>query len=338
MTMAEWLRYPKSSAGSRFHARLENAREKRRGPDVCSEAAPGFINNWGCYIMRSGYMRLAISAIVAMALTAGQLVMPESLIVDYAGYVAMTLAGLGAYMVVEGVLILRRTAAQRPGESKGSAIRILMGGFLILLIAVADVLPLPPEIGSAAESYRWIALAALSVYVFCEALMARRRFAETLGADTNQSARHAPRAAASETGKPIKRILVLSVLMLFLIVSYSKAMTADFLPAGLAAYRDVVLAAVALLILIDALVAVRKQRGENVTNPDTTQPIKVPRPPKHPGGRGLRRGVGFPLAVTGKRALYRLRDGRRHALQRHAGRGRLPCRAPGLRGGHPRVF
>ncbi len=34
MTMAEWLRYPKSCAGSRFHVRLESARETRRGLDV----------------------------------------------------------------------------------------------------------------------------------------------------------------------------------------------------------------------------------------------------------------------------------------------------------------
>ena len=243
--------------------------------------------------MQSGYMRLAISAIVAGALAAGRLVMPESLIVDYAGYVAMTLAALGAYMGVEGILMLRRTAAQRPGEPKGSAIRILMGAFLILLIAGAGVLPLPPGIGSAADAYRWIALAAVSVYVFCEALMARRRFAETPSADTNQSARHAPRAVAGQTGRPIKRILVLSVLMLFLIVSYSKAMTPDFLPAGLEAYRDVVLAAVALLILIDALVAVRKQRGENVASSDTTYPIKAPRPPSFQEGAGYGEVLAF---------------------------------------------
>ncbi|MGH8490063.1 MAG: DUF2760 domain-containing protein, partial [Gammaproteobacteria bacterium] len=238
-------------------------------------------------------MRLAISAIVAVALTAGRLVMPEPLIVDYAGYVAMSLAGLGAYMVVEGILMLRRTAAQRPGESKGSTIRILTGALLILLIAGAGVLPLPAEIGSAVESYRWIALAAVSVYVFCEALMARRRFAEAFGANTNRSAQHAPRVVANETGKPIKRILVLSVLMLFLIVSYSKAMTPDFLPAGLEAYRDVVLAAVALLILIDALVAVRKQHGENVASPDTTQPIKAPRPPSIQEGAGYGEVLAF---------------------------------------------
>ncbi|MGH8513161.1 MAG: hypothetical protein ACREV8_04320, partial [Gammaproteobacteria bacterium] len=158
--------------------------------------------------MHNGYLRLAISAFVAVALTASRFVIPESLIVDYAGYVAMTLAGLGAYMVVEGILMLRRTAAQRPGESKGSAIRILMGAFLILLIAGAGVLPLPPEIGSVVEPYRWIALAAVSVYMLCEALMVSRRFAEAAGPDTNQSVRQAPRAVASQTGKPIKRILV----------------------------------------------------------------------------------------------------------------------------------
>ncbi len=71
--------------------------------------------------MHSGYLRLAISAFVAVALTAGRLAMPESLIVDYAQYVAMALAGLGAYMVVEGILMLRRTAAQRPGGVQGGA-------------------------------------------------------------------------------------------------------------------------------------------------------------------------------------------------------------------------
>ncbi|MGH8532063.1 MAG: DUF2760 domain-containing protein [Gammaproteobacteria bacterium] len=243
--------------------------------------------------MQSGYMRLAISAILAVALTAGQHIVPESLIVDYAGYLAMTLGGLGAYMVVEGILMLRRTAAQRPGDSKGSAIRILMGAFLILLIAAAGVLPLQPEIGSAAESYRWVALAAVSAYVFCEALMARRRIAEAPGADTKQSTRHAPRPVTSRTGKPINRILVLSVLMLFLIVSYSETMTPDFLPAGLEAYRDVVLAAVALLILIDALVAVRKQRGENVGSADTTHALKAPRPPSIQEGAGYGEVLAF---------------------------------------------
>ncbi|MBA3494160.1 MAG: DUF2760 domain-containing protein, partial [Gammaproteobacteria bacterium] len=138
-----------------------------------------------------------------------------------------------------------------------------------------------------------IALAAVSVYVFCEALMARHRFVEAPGADTNQSAGQAPRAAASQTVKPIKRVLVLSVLMLFLIVSYSKAMTPDFLPAGLEAYRDVVLAAVALLILIDALVALRKQRGDNVGSSDTTYPIKAPRPPSIQEGAGYGEVLAF---------------------------------------------
>ena len=130
--------------------------------------------------MHSGYMRLAISAFVAVALTASRFVIPESLIVDYAGYMAMTLGGIGGVYGRRGILTLRRTAAQRPGESKGGAIRILIGAFLILLIAGAGVLPLPPEIGSVVEPYRWIALAAVSVYVFCEALMASRRFAEAL--------------------------------------------------------------------------------------------------------------------------------------------------------------
>jgi len=238
-------------------------------------------------------MRLAISAFVAVALTAGRLAMPESLIVDYARYVVMALGGLGAYMVVEGILMLRRTAVLHAGESKGSAIRILMGAFLLILIAGAGVLPLTPEIGSAAESYRWIALAAVSVYVFCEALVARRRFAEAPGAGTNQSARHALRAVARQTGKPIKRMLGLSVLLLFLIVSYSKAMTPDFLPAGLEAYRDVVLAAVTLLILIDALVALRKQRGDDVGSSNTTQPIKAPRPPSIQQGAGYGEVLAF---------------------------------------------
>ena len=253
--------------------------------------------------MHSGYMRLAISAIIAVALTAGRLLMPESLIDDYAGYVAMTLAGLGAYMVVEGILMLRRTAGQRPGESKGSATRILLAAFLILLIAGAGILPLPPEIGSVAESYRWIALAVLSVYVLCEALTARHRFVEAPGADTNQSAGQAPRATASQTVKPMKRILVLSVLMLFLIVSYSKAMTPDFLPAGLEAYRDVVLAAVALLILIDALVAVRKQRGEYAGSSETTQPIKAPRPPSIQEGAGYGEVLAF-LSVLQQKGRF----------------------------------
>ncbi|MGH8596719.1 MAG: DUF2760 domain-containing protein, partial [Gammaproteobacteria bacterium] len=112
-------------------------------------------------------------------------------------------------------------------------------------------------------------------------------------ADVNQSARHAPRAVSSQTAKPIKRIVGFSVLMLFLVVSYSKAMTPGFLPAGLEAYRDVVLAAVALLILIDALVAIRKQRGEYADSSETTQPIKAPRPPSIPESAGYGEVLAF---------------------------------------------
>ncbi|MGH8508855.1 MAG: DUF2760 domain-containing protein [Gammaproteobacteria bacterium] len=238
-------------------------------------------------------MRLAIGAFAAVALTAGRLFVPEPLIVDYAGYVAMALAAFGAYLVVESILMLRLTAALHVEKSRGSAIRLLTGAFLILLIVGTGVFPLPPEIGSAAEPYRWIAVAVVSIYVLGEALMARRRCADVPGAGTNQSARRAPLAAARQTGKSIKRILGLSVLMLVLIVSYSKAMTPDFLPASLEAYRDVVLAAVALLILIDALVAVRKQRGEFAGSAETTQPIKAPRPPSIQEGAGYGEVLAF---------------------------------------------
>lgn len=236
--------------------------------------------------MQSGYTRLAIGAFVAAALTAGRLGMPETLILDYGRHVAVALTGVGAYLIVESMLMLRRTAALPQG--RGSAIGMLLGALVIFLTSGAGVFPYPPVIGAAVETYQWAALAVVSTLVFCSALMAKRRGAADPSAARNELA---PRAVTRPTSGPSKRILGLSVLMLFLIVSYSRAMAPDFLPAGLEAYRDVVLAAVALLILIDALVAVR--RGSNELAKDSEAGLKAPRPPTLPEDAGYGEVLAF---------------------------------------------
>ncbi|MCA1853219.1 MAG: DUF2760 domain-containing protein [Beggiatoa sp.] len=91
---------------------------------------------------------------------------------------------------------------------------------------------------------------------------------------------------ALETGKDrrynryARRTLGVSLLGLIVIVVLSPAMPPEFLPPAWGAYREMVLAALVLLIVVDALRAVRETQGLGppVPPPAPEKPVKSPIP------------------------------------------------------------
>lgn len=250
--------------------------------------------------MSYAFLHIAIAALMMLAgasvtfLFAG--IEPEGL-----GLIrGIALSGLALYVVIETCTLLRRVGRAPGGgasapELRASSVRLLGAGALSLLLALSYLATIPPDYG-ALGPYRDIALLVLAAYLLIEAAMAHRRL--------SAASPEAERGAARERGRPAAgpespgahglRIAALAVAGLVLVVLYSAAMPPGVLPPAWAAYRDILLAAVLVLILIDALVAVR--RVATAPSLPASPAVQAARPPRVEEGADYGEALAF-LAI-----------------------------------------
>ncbi len=227
--------------------------------------------------MSNGFLQIAIAAVLMLAGSGLPLFLPGLEPEGLGSYRGAALSALALYLVLEAWRLRRRLGQLPAGvvaeAARASALRLLAAGLLAVGLALSSLIPIPPPYASL-WGYRDLILLALAVYVLIEAVLAQRRMP---GALPGPALASAPTELASARGRGL-RVAGLAVAGLVLVVLYSSAMPPGTLPAGWLAYRDVLLAAVLVLILIDALVAVR--RGGVTPSPTAVSPVKVPRPPR----------------------------------------------------------